>query len=324
MSTDGGDQVDPAGGAPAQPGEPAARRAYNRPRRYPVQAPELGMAAAPAPEVTRQNPSFADAAEQYGRTAEGAGAIGAEPAGGSYSAGPVPTGVPGAPPAGASAAGPSTTGRRAAPPSAYPHDQGPGGYPPPAPQEGTPGRSRTPSTRTLVLIGAAVVVLAVVVGLIVGLSGGDDPVRPEGAGPATATAPTATASTTTASTAGGAPPAATEVCSTLGSTAPISDFVAQPRPGERLPTTYVEPRSGVKVAVCVGLFRPGGGAGRGRIAYLAEYEGLPATEYALTLKTRGWVLVPTLPRATYRDSLGTTVTLVQQGTSLVTVVGTGR
>lgn len=341
MSTDGGD--DPVSDVPAPSGDSsgpsAARRVYNRPRRYPVQAPaaqdtDAPAAATPTPEVTRQNPSLAEAADAWRRQdADGGGPGSGGAAGVGAGAGSVPPGVLGAPPAGAPAPYPAT----------YPHDPGPSGYPSAGPHEagGPPGRSRTPSTRTLLLIGAAVVVVALVVGLIVGLSGSDDSSKPKGAAPpaattsttATSAAPTtapggapASSSTvpTAPSSAGGAPPAATEVCATLGSTTPFANFVAQPRPGERMPTTYVEPQSGTKVAMCVGFFRPGGGAGRGRIAYLAEYERLAATQYALTLKTLGWVLVPTLPRATYRNNLGTTVTLVQQGTSLVTVVGTGR
>ncbi|WP_375501400.1 hypothetical protein [uncultured Jatrophihabitans sp.] len=188
---------------------------------------------------------------------------------------------------------------------------------PPAPVSAGP--SRTQSTRGL-LIGVAVLVViaavGLVVGLVAGLSGNDDAtlVGASSAGPPPA------ASTSAAST--GA--SASEVCTRLGSTSPFRFFVAEPHPAERMPASYVEPQAGSKVGVCVGRFRAGAGAGRGRFAYLAQYERLPATKYALRLKTLGWVLVPTLPNPTYRNQLTTTVTLVQQGTALVTVVGTGN
>src|ERR1700712_4077759 len=122
MSTDGGDE--PANDVPAPSGGPAARRAYNRPRRYPVQAPtapgpEAPATTTPAHEVTRQNPSFAEAADSYGRRDADPAGVRVDPAAGPRGAGPVPSGVPGGPPAGA----PTPY------PAGYPRDPGSSGYP---------------------------------------------------------------------------------------------------------------------------------------------------------------------------------------------------
>ena len=315
MSTDDGD-----GGVPANPGRPR----YNRPRRYPVQAPALATDA--GQDITRQNPSLTEAAQDWGRRTPD---VPAPPTG----TGPGPVDAPGA------------YRQPAAVPQPYPYpaEGAPSGYPPP-PAAGQPAfdpagpprtHGHTPSTRVLLIAAAVVVVLAVVIGLVVGLSGGDD--GSQAGGPSTPTAGTATSRTATSAGATAAPTAApstpvagnggatsaTATCATLGATSPFSLFVARPRPAERLPVSYVEPQSGTKTAVCVGLFRAAAGTGRGRLGYLAEYAQLPATRYALTLKTLGWTLVPNLPRPTYRNTFRTTVTLVQQGTSLVTVIGDG-
>ena len=309
MTTDDGDTD-----LPASPGGDAGLRpAYNRPRRYPVQAPSPRAADAPT-EITRQNPTLAEAAQDW--AAQEAAREYARPAG----AAPGPAG-PGAHPQ--PNPGPQ-------PPYPYPAEGSPAGYPPANGSDQPSKRGHAPSTRVLLIAGAVVVVLAVVIGVVVGLSGGDDGSQAGGPNTRTPAAPgSTTPSGATAGTSAAGPPVAPSTpavaasCVALGRTAPFSLFVARPRPAERLPVSYVEPQSGTKTAVCVGLFRPAAGTGRGRLGYLAEYAQLPATQYALRLKTLGWTLVPTLPRPTYRNTFRTTVTLVQQGTSLVVVVGDG-
>ncbi|WP_375485846.1 hypothetical protein [uncultured Jatrophihabitans sp.] len=315
---------------PGSAGDGAGRRAYNRPRRYPVPAPASPAAAtspgtSPADEITRQNPTLADAAEQYHRrSTDGPGPVDPGPA--------APTGQGGMPPPGRPGGG--ERGPDGPPSGPFPIDPGRAAGYTPAPS----GARRRPSNRALLVVVAVIVVVAVAVGLAIGLSGGDDGSSPQdGAGPGAGSTPASTATTartssapvsaapsTTAGVPASGSSASTRVCASFRVTVPFTSLVAQTHPTPRMPDSYVEPESGTRVGICIGYFRPAAGQGRGRIAYLAQYERLPATEYALTLKTLGWKLVANLPRPTYRNNFDTTVTLVQQGSALVTVVGTGR